>query len=94
MNTLKNWISSSDDEQMIMELKTYKNKLAGSRGEIPIWERKWLTIEEAAAYSGIGQKKLREIANKSGCPFAIWMGDKIHIVREKLDKYTDKQFRI
>ncbi len=94
MNTLKNWISSSDDEQMILELKKYQEKLVANKEETPIWERKWLTIEEAAAYSGIGQKKLRELANKSGCPFAIWMGDKIHIVREKLDKYTDKQFRI
>ena len=62
--------------------------------EEPIWERKWLTIEEAAAYSGIGRTKLRELSNQAGCPFAIWIGNKIHIVRERLDKYIDKQFRI
>ena len=73
--------------------KAYQEKLI-SNAEEPIWERKWLTIEEAAAYSGIGRTKLRELSNQAGCPFAIWIGNKIHIVRERLDKYIDKQFRI
>lgn len=61
---------------------------------IPIWKKSNLTVEEAAAYSGIGRTKLRELSNQAGCPFAIWIGNKIHIVRERLDKYIDKQFRI
>ena len=28
--------------------------------EVPIWEKSNLTLEEAAAYSGIGSNKLRE----------------------------------
>ena len=32
--------------------------------EVPIWEKSNLTLEEAAAYSGIGTGKLREITNK------------------------------
>ena len=31
--------------------------------EIPIWEKSNLSLEEAAAYSGIGINKLREITN-------------------------------
>lgn len=31
--------------------------------EVPIWEKTNLTLEEAAAYSGIGINKLREITN-------------------------------
>ncbi|WP_330416671.1 excisionase [Dorea formicigenerans] len=42
----------------------------------------------------MGRTKLRELSNQAGCPFAIWIGNKIHIVRERLDKYIDKQFRI
>ena len=61
---------------------------------IPIWKKSNLTVEEAAVYSGIGRTKLRELSNQAGCPFAIWIGNKIHIVRERLDKYIDKQFRI
>lgn len=61
---------------------------------IPIWEKKCFTLEEASAYSGIGRNKLRELSQQNNCPFAIWRGDKLYIVREKLDDFTDKQFKI
>lgn len=76
------------------EVLAYKEILVSRKEENPIWERKWLTVEEAAAYSGIGRTKLRELANQSGCPFAIWMNNKIHIIRDKLDKYIEAQYRI
>ena len=31
--------------------------------EVPIWQKSNLTLEEAAAYSGIGMGKLRELTN-------------------------------
>ncbi len=49
-----------------------------------IWEKKWLTLEEAAAYSGIGRNKLRELSQQKNCPFAILLGGKLYIIREKL----------
>lgn len=61
---------------------------------VPLWERMNLTLEEAAAYTGIGTDKLRELSNRESCPFAIWMGNKIHIIREKLDRYTETHNRI
>lgn len=69
-------------------------KAAVTQKETPIWEKKWLTLEEAAAYSGIGRNKLRELSQQKNCPFAVWLGGKLYIVREKLDDFTDKQFRI
>ena len=62
--------------------------------DVPIWEKKCLTLEEAAAYSGIGRNKLRELSQQKNCPFAIWLGGKLYIIREKLDDFTDKQFKI
>ena len=35
--------------------------------DVPIWEKSNLTLEEAAAYSGIGINKLREITNEDKC---------------------------
>ena len=32
--------------------------------EVPIWEKSNLSLEEAAAYSGIGINKLRELTNE------------------------------
>ena len=44
--------------------------------EVPIWEKSNLTLEEAAAYSGIGTSKLREITNDKNCNFVLWVGNK------------------
>lgn len=69
-------------------------KTAVKKNDIPIWEKKCLTIEEASAYSGIGRSKLRQLSKQKNCPFAVWHGDKVYIIRENLDNFTDKQFRI
>ena len=67
---------------------------AVKENDVPIWEKKCLTLEEAAAYSGIGRNKIRELSQQKNCPFAIWLGGKLYIIREKLDDFTDKQFKI
>ena len=36
--------------------------------EVPIWEKSNLTLEEAAAYSGIGINKLRKMSDSESCP--------------------------
>jgi excisionase family DNA binding protein len=62
--------------------------------EIPIWEKSNLTLEEAAAYSGIGTTKLREISDKKNCGFVLWNGGKRLLKRKKLDEYLEKEFSI
>ena len=62
--------------------------------EIPIWERSNLTVEEAAAYSGIGMNKLRDLSDKETCPFVLWVGTKRLIKRRKLDEYIEKAYSI
>ena len=39
---------------------------------IPIWEKSNLTLEEAAAYSGIGINKIRKLTNDERCEFVLW----------------------
>ena len=51
--------------------------------EVPIWEKANLTLEEAAAYSGIGTGKLREITNEEGCNFVLWVGTK-RLIKQRL----------
>ena len=62
--------------------------------EVPIWEKSYLTIEEAAAYFGIGMNKLRALTESDTCPFVLWNGNKRMIKRRELDKYLDKEFSI
>lgn len=57
--------------------------------EVPLWEKSNLTLEEAAAYSGIGIDKLRKLSNEIGCQFVLWNGSKRLIKRRKLDEFTD-----
>ena len=38
--------------------------------QVPIWEKSNLTLEEAAAYSGIGINKLREMSDSKDCTMA------------------------
>ena len=49
--------------------------------EVPIWEKSNLTLEEAAAYSGVGINKLREITNNERCGFVLWVGTKRLMLR-------------
>lgn len=58
--------------------------------QVPICEKVNLTIEEAAAYSGIGQNKLREITNDPQCDFVLWVGSKRLIKREQLVAYLKR----
>ena len=61
---------------------------------VHIWEKSNLTVEEAAAYSGVGINKLRELSNKKDCDFVLWVGSKRLIKRQKLDDYLKKQYSI
>lgn len=54
--------------------------------EVPIWEKYCLTLDEAAAYFGIGINKLREMSDEPNCQFVIFNGSKRLIKRRKLEE--------
>ncbi len=62
--------------------------------KVPIWEKSNLSLEEAAAYSGIGINKLRDLTNDKNCDFVLWVGNKRLIKRRLLDQYIEKAFSI
>lgn len=58
--------------------------------EVPIWEKYTLTIEEAAKYFRIGEKKLRQLAEEH--PNANWLimnGNRVQIKRKQFEKMID-----
>ena len=61
---------------------------------IPIWEKSNLTLEEAAAYSGIGINKLRNLTNDHNCNFVLWVGNKRLIKRRLFDQYIEGEYSI
>lgn len=64
------------------------------KNSVPIWEKAALTLEEAAAYSGIGLNKIREISNADNCEFVLWVGSKRMIKRRQFDSYIARSYSI
>ena len=62
--------------------------------EVPIWEKANLSMEEAAAYFGIGINKLREMTNEDNCPFVLWNGSKRMIKRKAFEKFLEAAYSI
>ena len=62
--------------------------------EVPIWQKANLTLEGAAAYSGIGINKLREITNDQHCKMVLWVGSKRLLKRKLLDEFLEKAYSI
>lgn len=62
--------------------------------EVPLWEKANLTIEEAAAYFGIGENKLRELTNDDNCKFVLWIGTKRLIKRRQFEQYLEHAFSL
>ena len=57
--------------------------------EIPVWERLCLTIEEAAAYSLIGENRLRTIIqNNQHADFILQIGNRTRIKRKEFEAYV------
>lgn len=67
------------------------NMVKDSHYDIPIWLKMNLTIQEAAAYSGIGEKRLREIIKDPKCDFVIYVGNKKQLIkRVEFEKWNSQ----
>ena len=62
--------------------------------EVPIWEKSNLTLDEAAAYTGIGVNKLRTLTDKEDCEFVLWIGTKRLLKRKKLDEFIEQAYSL
>ena len=76
------------------------NKLTGTDSPnrcvaaVPIWIKPYLTIEEAAEYTGIGRDKLYEMTSLADCPFVLWVGNRRMIKRRIFDEYIEQMYSI
>ena len=62
--------------------------------EVPLCQKNTLTIEEAAAYFGIGMNKLREMTSDENCKFVLWIGTKQLIKRRAFEKYLEQAYSL
>lgn len=68
--------------------------MSDTRQLVPIWEKITLTLEETAAYSGIGINKIRQLSDSESCDFVLWVGNKRLIKRKKFDSYIAGAYSI
>lgn len=61
---------------------------------VPVWQRSLLTLQEAAAYTGIGINKLRVMSDSDSCEYIIWVGNRRMFKRIKLDEYLTDAYSV
>ena len=52
--------------------------------KVPVWEKANLSLEEAAAYFGIGINKLRDMTNDENCSFVLWKNSRFFTAKKKV----------
>lgn len=62
---------------------------------VPVWEKYTLSIEEAAQYFRVGEKKLRRLAEENPPPkWALMNGTRLQIKRKIFEKVLDDLYSI
>ena len=61
---------------------------------VPLCEKWLLSIEEAAAYFGVGQNRLAKLASQDGRKFVVFVGAKKLIKRKKFEEFLNEQYAI
>lgn len=90
-NKIRSKIQAVSEEMEARQTETKSDKAEKKKKpEVPIWRKANLTLEEAAAYTGIGINKLRTISNERDCEFVLFVGSKRLIKRQRLEEYLDK----
>lgn len=65
--------------------------MRNSESKVPLWEKYILTIQEAAEYFHIGEKKLRKLVEeRADADFVIMNGNRAMIKRKLFEKYLDE----
>lgn len=59
--------------------------------QVPIWKKYTLTVQEAAEYFRIGDKKLRKLIDEHpDADFILWNGTRPQIKRKLFERYVDE----
>lgn len=96
MNDLAAIFARSDSAAQTTQQETATDHAGGDHQKyhVPIWEKSNLTLEESAAYFGIGTHKLRELTNDKRCDCVIFVGSKRLIKRKKFEKFLETAYSI
>ena len=61
-----------------------------TRAGVPLWRKYSLSVQEAAEYYGIGEKRIRQIISENrSADFVLEVGAHTRIKRELFERYLD-----
>ena len=63
--------------------------LEEQENKVPICQKLYLTLREAAEYSNIGVNRLSDMVSNPKCDFALFVGKKKLIKREKFEDFIN-----
>lgn len=73
---------------------TVSNTYIIEETDLPIGEKYALSIKEAAAYFGIGDKKLRRLVEQNPKRFSFFSGNKYLIIRKKFETFLEQSYEV
>ena len=66
------------------------SKVKTQEDSVPLWGKYLLTVEEAAEYFGIGQKRIRRLISfDPTADYLLTVGNRTQIKRRQFEKYID-----
>ncbi len=68
--------------------------ITDEKPKIPFWCKQNLTIEEASAYSNIGERRLHDMLRNPACSFVLFVGKKKLVKRKEFEQYLSKAYKI
>lgn len=75
----------------VRRIEYIKNN-SGNTYEVPIWEKYTLSVQEAAGYFGLSDKKIRKIIDEhENDNFILWNGTRPRIKRNLFEKFVDEE---
>ena len=72
--------------------ENYECKKKEDKKAIPIYKKLLLSVDEAAAYSGIGTKKIRELMHDYEKELVLCVGKKHMIRREEFERFLAHKY--
>lgn len=83
-----------EESQMDSEVNCQREWFKSRGSDVPLWNRHNLSIEETAAYTGIGRDTIYKLIKQDDCNFTLRVGKRTMIKRKRFEEYLEKLYSI
>ena len=75
-----------EESQMDSEVNCQREWFKSRGSDVPLWNRQNLSIEETAAYTGIGRDTIYKLIKQDDCNFTLCVGKRTSELSQQSDK--------